>query len=42
VKIINTTAFILALLVTLGYYFFSVRKWKAKKEKMGIDTKIKA
>lgn len=29
----NTTAFALALVVTIGYYFFSVRKWEAEKDK---------
>ena len=27
-RTINTTAFVLALVVVLGYYMFSVRKWK--------------
>lgn len=27
-RIINTTAFVLALVVVLSYYLFSVRKWK--------------
>jgi hypothetical protein len=30
VKDINTTAFIVALVVTLGYYFFSRRKWSVE------------
>jgi len=30
VRVINTTAFVLALVVVLGYYLFSVRKWKTQ------------
>lgn len=32
-KVINTTAFVFALAVTIGYYFFLRRKWKVKNDK---------
>lgn len=39
-RVINTTAFVLALLVALAYYFFSVRKWKAQNNKNIIPTEV--
>jgi len=38
VRVINTTAFVLALVIVLAYYFFSVRKWKAQNNKKAIST----
>lgn len=35
----NTTAFVVALVIVLAYYFFSVRKWKAQNHKDVIPTK---
>lgn len=37
-KVINTTAFVLALVVVLAYYFFSVHKWKDENNKKAIPT----
>jgi len=38
VKVINTTAFVLALVVVLAYYFFSVHQWKTKINKKELPT----
>ena len=37
-RVINTTAFVLALVVALAYYFFSVHKWKAQNNKNVMPT----
>lgn len=39
-RIINTTAFVVALVLVLAYYFFSVRKWKAQNNKNVITTEM--